>query len=442
MSKKSFSRRNFMKSAALGAAAAGSLSLSRSAHGADGGPLKIGLIGCGGRGRGAAVNTLTAAEQVGVDVELVAVGDAFPENAAGAVEGLKTAFEDRVTVTPETTFDGLECYKQIIPMCDIVLLCETPGFRPISLAAAVEAGKHVFCEKPVAIDAPGILAVLASTGIAKDKNTNLVSGLCWRYDTNVKDMMQRVCDGAIGDIVSSRLTYLTSRLWTRPRKENDTEMMFQVRNWYNFAWLSGDFNIEQHVHTLDKALWAMGNRPPVAAFGLGARMQRVEQPAYGDIYDSMAVAFEYPNGVTHYSYCRQQDGCWGENEAIFAGTKGTARILGGSEIKDYKGNTIYKQEKKPSDMYTLEHVAMYEAIKSGTPINNGEYMAYSTMMGILGREVCYSGARITWDEALQGGAVRPAAYNWETNPPAMPDDQGRYHIHVPGEGLEYHQVTR
>ena len=436
---KNLSRRGFLKTTAAAGAAFGALSAAPRVHAAENGKIRIGLVGCGGRGRGAAINALKACEET----EIVALGDAFEANAKGAVEGLKAAYEDRVKVTPETTFAGLECYKQIIPLCDVVLLCETPGFRPISLRAALEAGKHVFCEKPVAVDAPGIKSVLESAALAKEKNLNLVSGLCWRYDLNVKDMMQRVCDGTIGDIISSRLTYLTSRLWTRPRQDGDTEMMFQVRNWYNFAWLSGDFNVEQHVHTLDKALWSMGNKPPVAAFGLGARMQRVEQPAYGDIYDSMAVAFEYPNGVTHYSCCRQQDGCWGENEAYFAGTKGTAQILREGIIKDYKGNVIYKQEKKPSDMYTLEHIALYDAIKSGKTINNGEYMAYSTMMGIMGREVCYSGKRMTWDEALALPAIRPDGYAWDSNPPTLPDDKGRYKVHVPGVAEPiYHQVTR
>lgn len=436
--KQTFTRRNFLKTTTLGVAAASALSVARSAHAADGGKIRIGLVGCGGRGRGAAKNALDACE----DVELVAIGDAFAANAAGALEGFKAMYEDRVSVTDETTFSGLECYKEVIPLCDVVLLCETPGFRPISLRAAVEAGKHVFCEKPVAVDAPGIKSVLESAEIAKKNNTNLVSGLCWRYDYNVRDMMQRVLDGAIGDIVSSRLTFLTSRLWTRPRVEGDTEMSFQVRNWYNFAWLSGDFNVEQHVHTLDKALWSMGNEPPVCAYGLGARMQRVEQPAYGDIFDSMATVFEYPNGVTHYSYCRQQDGCWWQNEAIFAGTKGTATILGDAVIKDYAGNVIYKQEKKPSDMYLIEHQEMYKAIKSGNVINNGQYMARSTMMGIMAREVCYSGARMTWDEAMELPAIRPTGYTFESDPPTLPDAQGRYKVHVPGEGLAYHQVVR
>ncbi len=435
---KSFSRRSFLKASALSAAAVSSLSVARSAHAADGGKIKVGLIGCGGRGRGAAKNALDACE----DAELVAVGDAFKENAAGAVEGLQAEFEDRVTVTDETTFAGLECYKDVIPLCDVVLLAQAPGFRPDSLRAAVEAGKHVFCEKPVAVDAPGIKSVLESTEIAKKNGKNLVSGLCWRYDYNVRDIMGRVLDGAIGDIVSSRLTYLAPRLWTRPSKPGDTEMMYQVRNWYNYAWLSGDFNVEQHVHTLDKALWAMGDKPPVAAFGLGARMQRVDQPAYGDIYDSMAVVYEYPNGVTHYSYCRQQDGCFTQNEAFIAGTKGVAVILDNTTITDYKGNVIYRQEKKPSDMYLIEHQELFGAIKKGEVINNGKYMAYSTMMGIMGREVCYSGKRMTWEEALELPAIRPTGYTPDSDPPTLPDANGRYLVHVPGEGLKYHQVIR
>ncbi|MDO4586488.1 MAG: Gfo/Idh/MocA family oxidoreductase [Planctomycetia bacterium] len=432
------SRRHFLKTSVLAGTAVGLGSAPR-VHASEDNIIKVGLIGCGGRGRGAAVNALNADP----NVQIVAVGDAFLANAQGAVEGLKAAYGDRVTATEETTFAGLEAYKQVIPESDVVLLCESPGFRPISLRAAVEAGKHVFCEKPVATDAPGIKSVMESTAIAKEKGLSLVSGLCWRYDLNVNDMMQRVLDGAIGDIVSARLTYLTGKLWNRPRLENDTEMQFQVRNWYNFAWLSGDYNVEQHVHTLDKALWAMNDVPPSSAYGIGARMQRVEQPAYGDIYDSMAVVFEYPNGTTFYSYCRQQDGCWGENNAHFAGTKGFATILGGGRITDLDGNVIYKQELVPSDMYTLEHIELYKSIRNGDPINNGDYMAKATMMGIMGREVCYTGKRMTWEQALDGPSLAPTGYSWDDQPCNLPDENGRYKISVPGiEGKVYHTITR
>lgn len=427
-----------MKTSALGAAAASVLMSSARVHAAENNTLKVGLIGCGGRGRGAVVNTLNADP----NTELVAVGDAFRPNAKAAVEGFAEQFEDRCKVTDDTIFDGINCYEQVIPLCDVVLLCETPGFRPRSLRYAVEAGKQVFCEKPVAADVAGIKSVMESAEIARKNGTNLVSGLCWRYHPGVRDMMQRVKDGVIGDIVSGRLLYLTGKLWTRAPEEGDTEMKAQVRNWYNHAWLSGDFNVEQHVHTLDKALWAMNDVTPDAAFGLGARMQRVEQPAYGDIYDSMATVFEYNSGVTFYSYCRQQDQCWGRNDAIFAGTKGTAAILSGV-ITDYKGNVIYQQERVSADMYTIEHQEMYKAIREGRVINNGDYMAKATMMGIMARMVCYSGERMTWEQALATDeSLAPTGYTWDDNPPNLPDAQGRYKVPVPGMGPVYHQVIR
>ena len=434
----SISRRNFLKASALGVAAT-SMALPR-VHAGEDNIIKVGLIGCGGRGRGAAANTLNADP----NTKIVAVADAFRPNAQAAVEGLKTAFEDRIAVDESTIFDGLDAYKAVVDASDLVLLCEAPGFRYRSLAYAVEQGKHVFCEKPVATDMLGIRSVMESSKIAKEKGLTLVSGLCWRYDLNVKDIMERVCGGEIGDITSARLTYLTSKLWTRPRHEGDTEMMAQVRNWYNYSWLSGDFNIEQHVHTLDKGLWAMNDVAPATCYGLGARMQRTEQPQYGDIYDSMAAVFEYPNGTTFYSYCRQQDGCWGENQAYFAGTKGFASILGRGRITDLDGKVIYEQERVDSDMYTLEHVELYKSIRGKIDtINNGDYMAKATMMGVMAREACYTGQKLTWDEMLKSEkSYRPSSYDWDGQPWNMPDAEGRFKVQVPGLGQVYHSVTR
>jgi len=430
------SRRQFLKAGALGVAAASSLASLRSVHAAENNVLKVGLVGCGGRGRGAVKDALSADP----NARLVAVCDAFPEIAASAVRGFKEAqaFGDRVDVTPETTFDGLEAYKKVIELCDVVLLCETPHFRPMSLRYAVDKGKHIFCEKPVAVDAPGIRSVMESAQIAREKKLQLVSGLCWRYDHNVKEMMKRVQDGAIGDVLSVRETYLTGKLWTRPRKEGDTEMMFQCRNWYNFTWLSGDGNTEQHIHSLDKGLWAFGDKPPVAAFGVGARMQRVEQPDYGDIYDSMGVVYEYEGGRAIYAYYRQQNKCYNDTDDYFCGTKGHAAILKGI----INGEKVPKVE---SNMYLQEHQALFNAIRSGgqTYINNGEYMAYSTMLAILGRMVCYSGKRLTWDEAINSTqSLAPSAYTWDATPPTLPDENGRYKVEIPGVGPVYHQVVR
>jgi predicted dehydrogenase len=255
------SRRAFLKNSAFAATAlAGVSAMQMPVHAAENSVIKIGLVGAGGRGRGAVVNALAADP----NVRLVALCDAFPERAADALTALKKdeTFATRIDATPETTFDGLESYKKVIDLCDVVLLCEAPHFRPLSLRYAVEKGKHVFCEKPVAVDGAGIKSVLESAQLAKEKKLNIVSGLCWRYDLNVQDMMKRVQDGAIGDILSVRETYLTGILWTRAKQANDTEMMAQVRNWYNFTWLSGDYNTEQHIHSLDKAMWAYGDNPP------------------------------------------------------------------------------------------------------------------------------------------------------------------------------------
>ncbi|MGI5830923.1 MAG: Gfo/Idh/MocA family protein [Thermoguttaceae bacterium] len=437
--KKQFSRRDFLKSSALSATAASVLMSAGRVHAAENNTLKVGLIGCGGRGRGALVNTLEADP----NTELVAVGDAFRENAEGAIEGFVEEFGDRINVTPDRIFDGLDCFKQVIPECDVVLLCETPGFRPRSLRLAVESGKHVFCEKPVAVDAPGIRSVFESTEIAKKNGTTLVSGLCWRYHPKVREMVQRVKDGEIGDVISGRLLYLVGQLWTRPRRKGDTEMKYQVRDWYNFCWLSGDFNIEQQVHTLDKALWVMDNVAPDHYFGIGARMQRIQQPANGDIYDAMASCLEYDNGVSFYSYCRQQNNCWSKNDAIIAGTKGTAHLLSGL-ILDYKGNVVYRYDDSAyADMYLIEHQEMYKSIRGGATINNGDIMAKATMMGIATRMACYTGRRLSYDEALNDNeTMDPTGYTWDDSPWNLPDAEGRYLIPVPGEGRQIHHIVR
>ncbi|GHT12680.1 oxidoreductase [Planctomycetales bacterium] len=441
MSTKTDSRRNFLKESAFLTSVAGLTTLGVHAQEPNSAPvpLKIGLVGCGGRGRGAIVNALSADP----NTKFVAAGDAFHSNAEGAVNALKKdpKWGERIDVTPETIFDGLECYKQVIDLCDVVLLCEPPHFRPMTLRYAVEKGKHVFCEKPVAVDGTGIKSVLESAKLAQEKKLNLVSGLCWRYDLNVQNMVNQLLDGAIGDILSIRETFLTSRLWTRAKQEGDTEMMFQVRNWYNFAWLSGDFNTEQHIHSLDKALWLFGGEVPTTAYGLGGRMARTDQPAYGDIYDEMSVVYEYEDGRTIYSLSRQQNRCFNETEDHVLGTNGRASVLKGEIV----WKKAHKVPKVPSDMYQLEHNELFKAIRSGGEkyINDGTYMANSTMLAILGRLACYTGKRLTWDEALDMELpTKPSGYTWNDTPPTLPDENGRYKVEVPGEGLVYHQVGR
>ena len=316
------SRRHFLKTstAVTAGVLAGGLSLSRSAYAAGNDLLKVGLIGCGGRGTGAAANALNADP----NAKLVAMGNVFPDRLAGSLKGLKDEYGNRVNVPSERCFIGFDAYRKVIASgVDVVILTEPPHFRPDHLKAAIEAGKHVFCEKPVAVDAPGVRSVLATCEKAKEKNLSIVSGLCWRYHPGVRETMKRVLDGAIGEILAIQETYLAGTLWERPRQKEWTEMEFQMRNWYYFTWLSGDHNVEQHVHSLDKALWAMHDEPPLCAWGLGGRQVRTEAK-FGDIYDHHAVAYEYPKGVTVYAYTRQQAGCPIDVSDIFHGTKGRA----------------------------------------------------------------------------------------------------------------------
>ncbi len=422
------SRRSFLKvsGAVVGAAMTGALSTPRAAHAAGSDILKVGLVGCGGRGTGAAGNALT----VDANTRLTALADVFPERMQTSLKGLKQQFGNQVAVTPETCFEGFDGYQKLIDSgVDVVILATPPHFRPIQLKAAIGAGKHVFCEKPVAVDGPGVRSVLATAEEAKKKNLNLVSGLCWRYHRGVKETMQRVLDGAIGDIRSIQETYLTSTLWHRGRPEGDTEMKYQVRNWYYFTWLSGDFNVEQHVHSLDKAMWIMGDKPPLQAWGLGARMVRTEQPKYGDIYDQHAVVYEFKDGPRVHSYCRQEAGCYNDTTDIFVGTKGVANIL---KFR-IDGENPWRFEGDGGNMYDLEHDAMFKAIRAGNAINNGVYMAQSTMLGILGRMVDYTGQRITWDQAINSKqSLSPSAYSWDATPPTVPDANGKYPVALPG----------
>jgi predicted dehydrogenase len=419
------SRRDFLKTSGVvaGAALAGGLSLARSAHAQGSDILKVGLVGCGGRGTGAAANAMNADK----NAKLIALADVFEDKIAGSLENLKKSHAGQVDVTPERCFTGFDGYQKLIASgVDVVVLGETPHFRPQHLKACIDAGKHVFCEKPVAVDAPGVRSVLASTEEAKKKNLSLVSGLCWRYDPVVRATMQKVADGAIGDVLSIQETYLTGQVGHAvERKPGMSEMEFQMRSWYFFTWLSGDHNVEQHIHSLDKAGWAMRDEPPATAWGTGGR----QIPKLGDIYDHHAVVYEYPNGARVHAYCRQQNGCYSDTSDKFVGTKGTCDVLKGQ----IDGENKWRYDGPKGNMYDLEHVALFEAIRKGAPINNGVYMARSTMLAILGRMVTTTGKVLTWDQAINSEQVlAPKTYAMDADPPAMPDKDGNYPIAMPG----------
>ncbi len=421
------SRRDFLKTSSVAAAGAlaGGLSIARGAHAAGDDTLKVGLIGCGGRGTGAAVNALNADP----GVRVTALSDAFADRLEGCLERLKKSGGDRVAVDDDHKFVGFDGYKGLIDSVDVVLLCTPPHFRPLQLKAAIDAGKHVFCEKPVAVDAPGIRSVLETTEKADKTGVNIVSGLCYRYLPAVTETIGRIQDGAIGDVLNVLTTYNTGFLWHRGHEPQWTEMEFQMRNWYYFSWLSGDHNVEQHVHSLDKAVWVMGDKTPTRAWGLGGRQVRTESK-FGDIYDHHAVVFEYPDGKRVFSFCRQIGGAYREVSDTVFGTKGRAVILpkytiSGEEEWTYRG--------RDKSMYDLEHEALFSAIRKGEAINNGRYMANSTMMGILARMVDYTGQAITWEQAMASTQdLSPAAYTWDAAPPILPDENGNYPVAMPG----------
>jgi myo-inositol 2-dehydrogenase / D-chiro-inositol 1-dehydrogenase len=420
-------RRDFLKTSSALAAAGGligGLSIARTAHAAGNDVLKIGLVGCGGRGTGAAVNALDADK----NCKLVALADAFPDRLQSSLEALKKNSPDKVAVDPDHCFVGIDSGEKLIASdVDVVLLAEPPVFRPKNLKAAIDAGKHVFCEKPVAVDAPGVRSILATAEEAKKKNLNIVSGLCWRYDLGVRETMKRVLDGAVGEIKSIQETYFGSPLSYRPRQPGWSEMEYQLRNWQYFVWLSGDFNNEQHVHSLDKASWALGDAVPVKAWGIGGRLLR--DPAQGDVYDHHAVVYEFANGVHVHAYCRQYPNCAWDVSDIITGTKGRADIL---EHKIDAEKKWHYKGPKPS-MYDVEHQELFAAIRAGKPINNGVYMAQSTMMAIIGRLVDYTGQPLTWEQAMGSQQVlAPEKIAMDTVPPVVPGKDGKYPSALPG----------
>ena len=425
------SRRDFLKTtSAVAAAVLGGLAAPRSVHAAGSDVLRVGLIGCGGRGTGAALNALGA----DANCKLVAMADAFEDrlkSSLGQIKAnqLKVNRPEQVAVDRERCFVGFDAADKLLASgVNVVILTEPPHFRPQHLKAAVAAGKHVFFEKPVAVNAPGVRSVLATAEEAKKKGLNLVCGLCWRYDPGVRETMKRVLNGAIGKVLTMQETYLTGTLWERPRQPSWTEMVYQLRNWYYFAWLSGDFNNEQHVHSLNKASWAMGDAPPVRAWGLGGRQVRTD-PKFGDIFDHHAVVYEYANGATLYSFCRQMAGCYGDVSDIFVGERGKANIL----QHRIEGANPWRYRGPNANMYDVEHAALFAAIRSGKTINNGVYGARSTMLAILGRMVNYTGQALTWEQAINSRQLlAPARYAMDATPPTLPGSDGRYPVAVPG----------
>lgn len=392
-------RREFLKTSAMvGGALAAPAILPGNLFGEENtGTLRIGLIGCGGRGSGAASQALNADP----NVALTAMGDAFEDQLNKSLQILQKEHPDKVKVTPEKCFVGLDAYQKVIDSgVDVVLLATPPGFRPVHLKAAVEAGKHIFCEKPMATDAPGVRSVFESVKLAKEKNVSLVAGFCWRYEGARREFYQRVHDGAIGDVRAIYATYYAGQVKPMPaaseRGDKTGDLEWQLRNWYNFVWLSGDGYVEQACHSVDKVAWAMRDQPPLKAVAVGGRQTPNNQ---GNIFDHMFVVYEFPDNVRAFVGQRQIGDTYTENSDYLMGSAGTGTIPGW-QAPHYKGKETWRYHGPKTDMYQDEHNELFASIRNGKPINDGVRMAQSTLMGIMGRMAAYSGQEITWEQAL------------------------------------------
>tara|TARA_B110000240_G_scaffold142721_1_gene157904 strand:- start:1523 stop:2746 length:1224 start_codon:yes stop_codon:yes gene_type:complete len=393
--------------------------------------IKLALIGCGGRGTGAAVQALRADK----DVELVAMADAFSDQIENSLKAISEEFdgERTVKVKEKNRYSGFNAYQKAIDLADVVILATPPGFRPLHFEYAINNDKHVFMEKPVATDANGIRKVLKAAKLAENKKLNVVVGLQRRYQKSYNKILNLIGNGDIGKIVSGQVYWNSAGVWVRKRKPSQTEMEYQMRNWYYFNWLCGDHILEQHIHNIDVANWFIGEYPK-SAQGMGGRQVR-NGIDHGEIFDHHFVEFTYPSGAVISSQCRHQPGTKSNVSEAFQGTKGKVFTKGNNcKITDHDGKSLFKYDSNGDESpYQIEHNQLFESIRNGGVINNAEYGAKATLTAIMGRMATYTGKEITWDQALNSKQILvPDDLDWNSSPPIMPDSKGRYAIPVPG----------
>ena len=430
-----FTRRNFLSTS--GTAVLGGIALTQFAYAAGGDEIKIALVGCGGRGSGAANQALNVPGN-----KLVAVADAFQDRLTGSLENLKKEHGAKVDVPPDRQFVGLDGYKKAIALADVVILATPPGFRPLHFEEAVRQGKHVFMEKPVAVDGPGVRRVLAAAEEAKKKNLKVGVGLQRHHQPGYLETLRRLHGGAIGDIYLVRAYWNDGGVWVNPRKEGQTEVEFQLRNWYYFNWLCGDHITEQHIHNLDVANWVK-NGYPVKAHGMGGRQVRI-QKEYGEIFDHHAVEYTYADGTTLLSQCRHIRGADSNVSEQCVGTKGSCDISGHS-IKYVGGSSWRFKSEKQVDPYQQEHDDLFAAIRSNTEYNEAFNGAKSSLTSVMGRMSTYTGKTITWDQALNSQVkLAPDDYdNLSFNSPckSLPNAEGFYPVAVPGNAEWFKKIV-
>jgi len=411
------SRRDFIKTstaALVGGAMAAGWNRIPGAYAAGSDVIKVGVIGCGGRGTGAASDVLRAAP----GVKIVAMGDAFKDHLDASLKEL-AEFGDKVDVPPERQFVGFGAFEKVLASdINYVILATPPGFRPWHLNAAVEAGRHIFAEKPVAVDGPGIRSLLETCEAAKAKGLAIGTGTQRRHQTGYLETLKRLQDGAIGEIITARVYWNQGPIWVHAKEEGWSDMEWQMRNWYYFTWLCGDHIVEQHVHNLDIANWAIGAHP-VRAVGLGGRQVRID-PVYGNIYDHFAIDYEYPNGVRVASYCRQIPDCENNVSEALHGTKGFCQV----NKYTITGEHAWRMTSKDNLPYVQEHTDLIAAIRGGRPYNKLQTVAESTLTAILGRMAAYTGQAVTWEQGLNSAeSLMPPKLEWgdlAVAPVAMP----------------------
>ncbi|MHC5073288.1 MAG: Gfo/Idh/MocA family oxidoreductase [Planctomycetota bacterium] len=417
--KNQISRRDFVKaSAAIGAVAILPGKEKLFAQGSD--KLRVGIIGCGWRGTGAAMDCVHSSP----NIEILAMADLFSDRLESSLENLNKEIGNNVSVTSETSFTGFDAYEKVIASdIDMVILACPPHFRPKHLAAAVKAGKHVFMEKPVAVDPVGIRSIIASSDLAKEKGLAIVAGTQRRHQNSYREVIKRIHNGDIGEIISGQC-YWNDAGWNGPegKSENESDLEYQIRGWFHFTWLAGDEIVEQHVHNIDVMNWAIGSHP-VKALGMGGREVRAGD---GNIYDHFAVEFEYPNGQRIMSMCRHMDGCTNNISERVIGTKGLAYTDGSTDI--IEGPNAYKYDGESNNPYVTEHTDLIASIRNGQPLNEGRQVAESTLTAIMGRMSAYTGRAISWDWVMNASKLdlSPPEYSFDIEFPVRP-------IAIPGQ---------
>ena len=431
------SRRDFVKKSALftgGALLLPNMQMSGMANVFNDKKLKLALVGCGGRGTGAAVQALKADD----NVELVAMADAFGDRLQSSLANISKEMGEtkKVKVKKKKQFVGFDAAEKAIDEADVVILATPPGFRPQHFEYAINNGKHVFMEKPVATDVPGVRKVLAAAKMAKEKKLNVVVGLQRHYQDSYLAAIDQLKQDKIGKIVSGQVYWNSAGVWVRERQPGQTELEYQMRNWYYFNWLCGDHILEQHIHNIDVANWFIGEYP-ISAQGMGGRQVRNGKD-HGEIFDHHFVEFTYPSGAVIASQCRHQPDTMRRVSEFFQGTKGTVSTAGDTtELKDWNGETLFEHRGKDDpNPYQVEHIKLFESIRNGGVLADAENGAKSTMTAILGRMATYSGKVVKWDEAMQSNlALVPNNLTWDSQAPVQPNAEGWYDIPTPGKSI-------